>query len=184
MSKNPDQSYSVVCLLFCGALNIAFFASGYYIGRADGIDELVATLKSEHFSDAIDVALATDQFSGVVQSESEENQELSLHAALDEDTESSAREYGLLFVARLSGFPKKSGADSYKKKLSTQNIKSDVIQRGAGRRKWYQVVTLPAPYDETAHIVEKLKKEDHLKTVEIVAVQEHGEREERDMYDK
>lgn len=186
MSTVPDQQLVIISLCAC-VLAIVLFGAGYYVGRADGIDELIDALRRERFAHTIDAALASDRFGGEVPQESidgDDDQEVGLGAAPDEDPGSPAHEKGLLFIARLAGFGKRSAADAYKKRVDKKGIASEVVQRGFGRRGWYQVVTGAAPYDDTVAIVERLKKEDHLGTVEIVAVQGHGEREEKDTYDK
>lgn len=180
MSTVSDQQLVIVSL-FASILALVLFGAGYYVGRADGIDELIDALRRERFAHTIDAALASDQFNGEVSSSLDDDDEHgSNEAVADEDPGSPAHEKGLLFVARLAGFGKRSAADAYQKKLDKKAIQAEVIQRGFGRRGWYQVVTAAAPYDETVATVERLKKEDHLGTVEIVAVQGHGEREEKD----
>jgi len=184
MSTVPDQQLVIISLCACVLAGI-LFGAGYYVGRADGIDELIDALRRERFAHTIDAALASDQFSGeVVQESLDEDQEANLTVEPDEDPGSPAHETGLLFVARLAGFSKRSAADGYRKKIDKKGISSEVVQRGIGRHGWFQVVTTPAPYDEAVAIVERLTKEDRLGTVEIVAVQGHGEREEKDTYDK
>lgn len=159
MSTVSDQQLFFFAV-FAGALAIILFGAGYFVGRADSVEELVDALKRERFAHTIDAALASDQFSGEVARESLEDQQddTSLDDEHDDDPGSPAHETGLLFVARLAGFGKRSAADAYKKRVDKKDIASEVVQRGHGRRGWYQVVTTAAPYNETVALVERLKK--------------------------
>ncbi len=173
INTSDHHTYLLGAAIFIAAALL--FASGYYVGRADGIDELIDALRQERFSHTIDTVLSTEQFTREETAAQEESAGEEGGAEIaDEDLQRS----DLSFVARLTGFGTRTAAESYRLRLEKRGIAAEVIRRGKG---WYQVSTKPCSFNETTLIVERLKKEDRLgKEVEIIAVQEHGERGEKD----
>jgi hypothetical protein len=152
------QITSLITALFL--LFVITFLTGYFWGKKSALEEFAEQIKNESFSDKVYASLCAlyDQPQG--------------EALVVEPVEEKEKPTAL-FVAQLIGYGTERQAQLYVNSLERKGIAAQIIKRTSAtasgkKRIWYQVVTQPAPYDETQRLAERLAIEDRLAGVALV----------------
>jgi|SRR5579872_3515855 len=187
-----------VSWLSAGFIMLSFlgFMAGYFLGQKKIIEQFSTKLEQDSLSDKISSSLcslydikseAEDSESG--ESEAEESNgsdpvavaathsdENKTTAAAPASTLAPAQETpGKRHYAQLAGFGSASAANNFAQRLAKKNVAVVVKKRSGstakGRvRHWYQVVTKPYEKRDTlVTLLEKIKREEHLTDVRVIA---------------
>lgn len=170
------------------ALVLISFLTGYYWGKKRAYEDFLGYCENQAFGDKIAASLCLlyespeDKESEAPETgdQSESSDTIEQEATLQEAAEEGVLATNL-YYAQLAGFGSKRSAEQYEHRLKNRGIASHTAERTSTTargvlRTWYQVVTDPMPYEELRHVVERLKKEDHLNGVILIEYRKDNER--------
>ena len=160
-------------------LYVITFLAGYFWGKKSALEEFAEQIKNESFSDKVYASLCAlyDQpaEAGTSQTHARSVDEVPQGESISEQSEQleEKEKPAGTFVAQLIGYGTEKQAQIYVKALERRGISAEAVTRTSvtsrgKKRVWYQVVTQPAPYEETQRLAERLAIEDRLAGVSIV----------------
>ena len=187
---SQKELYYGIAALLCAALFI--FVSGYFFGKKRVLEELAAQYDDECFADKVYQSFASltdtsssdpsgaDTSGDGEEAESEQQKpDSSSSDALGADTAGAGSSVIAApenaAYAQLCGFGTKQAAELYVDRVRRRGISVNIVERKSRSKRgrtvtWYQVVTQIMERQELEELVQKMKKDDKLTSVQIVDV--------------
>ena len=179
---SQKELYYGLAALFCAAIFI--FVSGYFLGKKRVLEDLAAQYDDECFADKVyqSFAALTDSSAESSNGEStgseqaEQSDEEGAEQAADAPAMGPAQEVsGATAYAQLCGFGTKQAAELYVDRLKRRAIPATIVDRKSRSKRgrmvtWYQVVTQTMNRQELEELLQKIKKDDKLTSIQIVDV--------------
>lgn len=165
-----------ISIILCGTLS---FIAGYYWGKKKGAEEFALYVNQQSFADKIYSSLCTlyDAYDDEASNEEKDDDGIKKNSEESSASEPEASETPLEFYcAILCGFGSQKAGLDYVNRLQAKGVKARLATRTSKTPKgmtktWYQVITMPADYESTIQVAERLKKEDKLTNVMLHKVQ-------------
>jgi hypothetical protein len=176
------ELYYGIAALICAAFFI--FVSGYFLGKKMVLEELAAQYDDECFADKVYQSFALfagsepgEQSEGEeVEQESDQPGEQATQALRDvEQSQEQKQEPERPAYAQLCGFGTKLAAELYVDRVRRRGISVAIVERKSRSSRgrvitWYQVVTQVMNRPELEELVQKMKKDDKLTSIQIIDV--------------
>lgn len=180
-----EQNHITLICASIFLLGIILFTTGYFLGKKTALEDFAEQIKNESFSDKVYTSLCSlYDYSHEQEKNNDNSHEVSLGEPIDEleslgvrspeDMEPVVlREPSPLYRAQLIGFGSCLQAQEYAQSLQERGIKVEVKERHSTssrgkKRIWYQVVSLPTPYEEVQALAARLQASDRLAGVVFV----------------